>query len=267
MGALAASGRASTAPDRWTVIALAVLAGACATLLHEGLGHGGACMLSGGHNLVISSVNENCTATNRWIDAAGTLVNLAAGAVCWEWMRQVGRAVRFRYFLWLLMSFNLLTGAGYFLFSGIGGLGDWAAVVAGLQPAWLWRAGMAVGGGVLYVLVLRVILAELVPFLPSGPERMARAWTLMVVPYFTYGILEVVAGLFNPVGPILIAESAAAASFGGVSGLWWGREWLRSARYNQAGGKLAPLGRSRAWILGGAVAAAGFIAIVGPGIR
>lgn len=256
--------------DTRTIVAISIVVGLIATLLHEGLGHGGACLLSGGHNLVISSVNENCTVANHWIDAAGTLVNLAAGCLCWFWMRRVRRAPRFRYFLWLLMSFNLLMGAGYFLFSGVGGLGDWAAVIAGQQPAWLWRTLLAVGGGVLYVLVLALVLHELVPFLPAGSflrPRLHRARQLMLVPYFTYGVLSILGGLLNPVGPILIAESAAAAAFGGNSGLWWGLNYLRSPRFDHSGSKMAPLDRSRGWMIAGAACAIVFIAVLGPGLR
>ncbi|MGH9414183.1 MAG: hypothetical protein ACRD0Y_10655 [Terriglobales bacterium] len=256
------------AADLPTVIAMAVLAGACATLLHEGLGHGGACVLSGGHNLVISTVEESCTLANHWIDAAGTLVNLAAGLIGWWWMHRIRRAARLRYFVWLLTAFNLLTGAGYFLFSGVGGLGDWAAVIAGQHPVWLWRTGLAVGGGVLYAAVLALLLHELIPFLPvDGMARSQHARRLMLAPYFTYGVLSVVAGLFNPVGAVLIAESAAAAAFGGVSGLWWGMPYLRFPRYGRAGSKFVLDRRSRGWIIAGAVVAVVFIAVIGPGVR
>jgi hypothetical protein len=49
-----------------------------------------------------------------------------------------------RYFLWLLMTVSLLQGTGYWLFSGIGNLGNWAKVIEGLTPAWparvRWRS-------------------------------------------------------------------------------------------------------------------------------
>ena len=44
--------------------------------------------------------------------------------------------------LLLLMTFNLFEAVGYFLFSGIGDIGDWAAIVARWQPVWAWRVAL-----------------------------------------------------------------------------------------------------------------------------
>src|SRR6185437_3516911 len=265
--ARAAASSGSAPADGWTLAAIAILAAAITVMLHEGLGHGGACVLSGGHNLVISTVHENCTVSNHWISAAGTVVNLAVGLICWGWASRIPRAPRFRYFVWLLAVFNWLTGAGYFLFSGVGNLGDWAEVLAGHEPAWLWHAGMAAGGAALYVLFVWLLARALRPFLPTGIERVACARRLMLVPYFTFGILAVIAGSLNPVGAVLIAESAAAASFGGASGLCWGWQFTRSGYFAEGAAPPLPLIRSRGWIFAGALTAAAFIFLIGPGFR
>jgi hypothetical protein len=44
------------------------------------------------------------------------------------------------------MTFNLFEAGGYFLFSGIGDIGDWAAIVARWQPAWAWRVALIAPG-------------------------------------------------------------------------------------------------------------------------
>src|ERR1700682_435374 len=83
----------------------------------------------------------------RWGLAGGTLANLIFGALFWVAARAVKQTASWRYFVWLLMTFNLFEAGGYFLFSGIGNISDWAAV-AGWQPAWAWRVGLAgLGGG------------------------------------------------------------------------------------------------------------------------
>jgi hypothetical protein len=64
-------------------------------------------------------------------------------------------------------------------------------------------------------------LLELRPFLGPGEIRRGGAKDLTIVPYLTGGILYTVAGMLNPVGVILVGLSAAAASFGGTSGLAW----------------------------------------------
>lgn len=259
---------ASPAADRWTLIAIAVIAGAATALLHEGLGHGSACALSGGHNLVISSVSEDCTVNNNWIQAAGTLVNLAAGGLSWWLLRFVRKSAHWYYLLWLLMTFNLLTGAGYWIYSGVGNIGDWARILVGHEPAWLWHAGMAIGGIVVYVLFVKLAANELRPLLPCElAARVRGARRLMLTAYFSFGIVYCIAGAFNPQGAILILESAAAAAFGGTSGLAWGWQFARSPHFAQrAAPRLPPLGRSRGWIIAGAMAAVAFIAVLGPGI-
>src|SRR5215831_5354957 len=109
------------ARDVATIIAISIVAFALSNLLHEGAGHGGACVLTGGHAKVLSSVHFECDRDSRLIAAGGTLVNFVAGFFSWLALRSVshGRG-RLRYFLWLMMTINLLQAAGYFLFSGVG---------------------------------------------------------------------------------------------------------------------------------------------------
>lgn len=266
--AAAITPHAARFPDWLTLAAITVVAGALTTLIHEGLGHGGACWLSGGHNLVISTVNEDCSIASPWIDAAGTLANLGAGLIFWLLLRRVKGSPHAYFFLWMAMTFNFLTAAGYWLFSGVSNLGDWAAVIAGLQPKWLWHTYLVVAGIVVYIFFVRLAAWELKPLLPrDGGIRVGRAQRLMLVPYFTYGVLNCIAGVFNPVGAILILESAAAAAFGGTSGLCWGWQFVRNPHFAQPGPELPPLTRSRAWIVIGALAAVAFIALLGPGWR
>src|SRR5882762_4705606 len=116
--------------------------------------------------LVLSTVHFDCSADSRLVAAGGTLANLIFGALFWVAERAVKRSASWRYFFWLLMTFNLLSAGGYFLFSGIGNIGDWAAVVAGWQPAWAWRVGLTALGVVAYFFVfVPLCLRELRPFL------------------------------------------------------------------------------------------------------
>jgi len=154
-----------------------------------------------------------------------------------------------RYFLWLLMTINLLQAGGYFLLSGLGNMGDWAYVIHDLAPAWLWRAGLTVLGMVSYVLLVWLALLELRPFLGEHDWRRGGAKDLTIVPYVTGGILYTVAGMFNPVGMILVGVSAAAASFGGTSGLGWMTQCLGSKFAPKVSGQPLTLQRSRGWMI------------------
>ena len=101
--------------DRMTLVAIAIVAYALANLIHEGLGHAGTCVVVGGRLTALSAVHAECAAESRsllansLITAAGTLANLLAGATAWLLLsRQEARLTSRRYFLWLLMTLNLL---------------------------------------------------------------------------------------------------------------------------------------------------------------
>src|SRR5437879_10756864 len=79
-----AANTTSTA-EIWTVVAIAAVAYVCASILHEGIGHGGACVLTGGKPVAISTVHFECDHEGRLVAAGGTIVNFAAGL-------EIGRA-------------------------------------------------------------------------------------------------------------------------------------------------------------------------------
>jgi hypothetical protein len=68
-------------PDALTVGSIGILAYMLGNVLHEGVGHGGACLLVGAQPLVLSSVHFECSMDSRLVMAGGTLINLLAGAV------------------------------------------------------------------------------------------------------------------------------------------------------------------------------------------
>jgi hypothetical protein len=253
--------------DRLTVIAIAVVATICGDLIHEGLGHGGACLLTGGRPLAISTVHFACDRDSALVSAGGTIANLLAGVMFFGLSRLATRSTARRFLLWLSMTLNLFAVGGYFLFSGVGNIGDWADVMRDVHPMWLWRIGLAVLGAVLYGFSMWVSLLELRPFLGRVvSQRVRRARQITLTPYLTNGILSCVAGLFNPVGMILVAISAAASSFGGASGLAWMYQWLRGPWLPPTEFEMSRLTRSRGWIVLAAILAVCFVAILGPGL-
>jgi hypothetical protein len=254
-----------------TVVSIAVVAYALANILHEAIGHGGACVVLGGKPLVLSSVHFDCgeesmsEAARRLVAAAGTVANFLAAALSMFAMRIAGaRRPRLAYFLWLFTTINLLVGAGYFLFSGLGNIGDWASVCAGLPPL-VWRPGLALAGGILYFVFARTAARQLRPLVGSDEGAVKRARGLAVPSYIAGGVLYCTSGLFNPVSPILIAISAAAASLGGTSGLLWLTQYVKGEE-NASSNPLS-ISRSIAWIVAALIVAIVFIGVLGPSIR
>ena len=273
MGQVIARQSGPSLPDLPTVIAIALVAYAASNILHEAVGHGGACLALGGKPLVLSSVHFECgeqamsALALRGVAAGGTIVNFIAGALALVVFKTVNplHKPHAAYFLWLFTTLNLLSGAGYFLFSGVGGIGDWVDVARGTMPPLVWRPAMSVFGGALYFLLARQSAQWLRSLAGSGEFSMRRGKLLTVPAYIAGGLLYCVAGLLNPVGPVLIAISAAASSFGGASGLLWLTQFLRGGEHSAA--PAAALDRSYVWIVAGCVVSLVFIAILGPGIH
>jgi hypothetical protein len=203
----------------------------------------------------------------RGVAAAGPIVNFIIGTLAFVVFKTANplHKPHAAYFLWLFTTLNLLSGAGYLLFSGVGGIGDWADVARGTMPPLIWRPAMSVFGGALYFLLARQSAQWLRSLVGSGELAMRRSKLLTVPAYIAGGLLYCLSGLFNPVGPVLIAISAAAASFGGASGLLWLTEFLRRGEHSAA--PVAALDRSYVWIVAGCVASLIFVAILGPSIH
>ncbi len=260
--------------DRLTIIAIGALAYSLANVVHEGLGHGGACLLLGARPTMFNAIFFNYDETTasgavqRLISAAGSIVNVIVGLPLVVVLRSpVALPPRWRYFLWLFCAVNLLTAFGYLLFSGIGGIGDWARVIEGARPTWIYRLVLAIAGAVLYFVVApRLLMPPLDPFLGRDPEvRRIRARALSLVPYLTGAAALLAAGMLNPLGMKIVLISAAAASLGGTSLLAW---YPSIPRPPSSYAIEPPIGieRSVAWLVAAAIGMAIFVFVLGPGI-
>jgi hypothetical protein len=180
---------------------------------------------------------------------------------------RLGTSTATRYFLWLFMTVNLLQAAGYWLFSGLANIGDWAVVIGGFSPRGAFRVGLAALGASAYWGAILLSLRELATFLAPGASGWRHALPLTVVPYVAGGILYVAAGVLNPVGWRLVLVSAAAAAFGGTSALAWMAQLLRDEARFPRRAPTPSLPRSAAWIAAGTIVALLFVLVLGPGVR
>jgi hypothetical protein len=247
------------AHSKSAIIALAVVAAATASLLHEGLGHGVTAWLRGDMVTELTSNHLNAVHDDRLVDAGGTVVNFIAGLLCLFASRAADRRVNLRYFLWILAALNLLLGAGYFLFSGVLGLGDWAQVVAGLPHQAALRICMAATGAMLYVVFLRMLVVELHAF---APDRGAYN-TVGRLPYYAACLFMCAAGALDPMGIKVFFLSTVPAFFGGLSGLMWGDVFLPRKPQDDT----LVIRRSPALVIATTVLAFAFLAVIGRGIE
>lgn len=245
--------------NKGTIVSIAVLSTAIGSLLHEGLGHGVTAWLRGDIVTELTSNHLNAIHDDRLVSAGGTLVNLVAGFVFLFAARAAGERATLRYFLWFLAVLNLLHGAGYFLFSGVLGLGDWAQVIEGLPHQGILRTIMAAAGAALYVVFLRLLAHDLHPFCPDR-----RTYNIVGrLPYCAACLFLCAAGTVDPMGIKLFFLSTVPAAFGGLSGLLWGDVFLPRT----APAQTLVLRPSRTLWIAAAVLGCAFILIVGRGIE
>jgi hypothetical protein len=238
---------------------MTVIASACATLLHEGVGHGVTAWVRGAVPTELTSNHLSTVHPDHWVEAGGTLVNLAVGAIALWASYQTGDRANRRYFFWLLAALNLLPGAGYFMFSGILGVGDWQAVISGLPNQKALRLGMALFGVLFYFLLVRKLAAAVRPFVAErSMYNTVGRW-----PYLVAGVFSTIAGAFDPLGVRLLFTSTIPAAFGGSSGLLWADTQLpREPPQPELVVQRLPQWWAAAMILG-----LSYIGILGPGIR
>jgi hypothetical protein len=261
-----AAATGSTRDDTATVCAIAAIAAILADVLHEGLGHAALAFLTGAESGNLSTVAWSSVFDSRLVAAGGTLVNIATGLAMWIALHMATRASsRTRYFLLVCGAFNLFAGTGYFFFSGVTDFGDWAAVIRGMQPHWMWRAALTVFGIAAYYAAVLLVGRGLRKYVGIGPDEDNRLRKLMYIPYFVALGLLGVAGLLNPIGMRLVFQSALPASAGANSGLLWLQYYIpRDLRPERTGEAMA---RSYAWIAAAAVLTLVFIFVLGPGIN
>lgn len=252
--------------DPFSICAVAVLAGMLANQLHEGLGHGATALLTGAHSGVLSTVAWSSVYDSRFVEAGGTLVNIAAGIVFWLALRRARNAsIETRLFLFFSCAFNLFAGTGYFFFSGVSGFGDWAMVIAGTSHHALWRTLLVVVGIAAYCGAVLLVGTAFVRYVGVPLSDASRRWRVMLLGYFSGVVLACAAAALNPLGIALIWESALPGTAGAQSGLLWWRHYIPK--------KTVPLrtsnsiGRSYGWIGVAVVCALVYVFVLGRGIK
>ena len=251
--------------DVVTLASVGVLCFVGCDLGHELLGHGGACLATGGRAASFSTVHFQCF--GGWqplITASGILFNIVAGTIAYALLRPFrSSGIHARYFIWLFAFFNLLTGWYYIVQSSLTGTGDWANFLR-LIRASSWRIGTALIAAVMLVLSGLALALELRFFI--GSTELNRTWRLATIPFWTLAWL--------PSAVRLIYSTWNAGQFTGVVGqvaysagflaipLIFRFSMTRALPYTA----VARVSREVRWILLGSTALVVFVFVFGPGI-
>lgn len=244
--------------DWLTVVAIAAIAISFTVGFHEGI-HALTCITVGGQLLEYSALYESCDSATifqtKMVAGSAPTFNLLAGIVLWLILR---RSKELRpdtwLFLWLFMLMNWCYGAGYFIFSGIAGIGDWAVVISGWEPSWLWRSLMVLTGTLLFIMFVRLALNEFGKMIGGkSDDHIRQANRLFIISYVTAFVIVLSAGIFCPYGFFSLPVTAGlAAVLGALSPLIGMVRWLRTDKITKL--EKEPLIINRNWIwLGAAV--------------
>jgi hypothetical protein len=255
--------------DLLTVVGLALILGPLTTMAHELGGHAATCVALGGRLVEIGAFYVDCDAVDATSRRIGAMMGVgidvvifALGFIAWR----LAKGDLLRLALWFVFVAKGMVAAGYFLFSGATGVGDWGPGDEGgigpLPNPLAIRAVMFAIGLVAYIWVVRLAMRTLGEMIGGGPDafrvQKVVAWGF----YATNGALALLVGLVNPVGFYIVVFSAMASSFGGTSG-------LISVGFARSKPPRRAFVVERSWVLLGlgVLVAGAFAAFLGPTVR
>jgi len=254
--------------DVLTLVSLGIVAFVVAIVTHEGLGHGLATLAVGGKPVMLTTCYFSSSGSlSKWIPAAGGIANVIMGLLSVLVLRFLRTAKpHLRFFLVLVAAFNLLFAAGYPAYSGIAAFGDWAAVISGLSPAWLWRVLLVAFSVISYYLSLRLLAVEMRPFCGSNEQQsLTRIRRITLIPFLAALATASLAGALNPAGWTVIFTDAlpgAAAAFGLTQ-----LDHFSEASASDSSLPAGAITRSAGWIMAAVLILAIFVGVLGPGIK
>ena len=170
--------------DLPTAAALAVLAACVVTVAHEALGHGSACLASGGRITLLSSALFRCSVHSTLVDPAGPAMDIAVGtAALIAGGFFAGPAARL--FLLLVTTLSYGWESGYAVHAMLTQDGDLYFAASDLfgEPSLWWRGAGGAAGLVFYIITIRLAATGLSRLWPeaSRARRVARVAGLAAI--------------------------------------------------------------------------------------
>ena len=213
--------------DRWTLVGLSLLLLPLLTMAHELGGHALTCVALGQRPTELGAYYIECPGATGWagrvVAMAGTGMDVLVAILAFLAWRRVQRPLP-KLALWIVFVVKGMVAAGYWLFSGVSGFGDWGPGAGGgigpLPAPWLWRIGLVAVGLIAYIGVVKLAIRTLDAMLGGGePAARTRRQVAMTV-YLVGGASALLVGLMNPHGFVIVLLSAVASTFGGTAGLF-----------------------------------------------
>ena len=260
--------------DRFTVIAIAVIAYAGMNISHEIVGHCGMAALLGNRCRLLSStyippvkvITDFHTWKYKILVIAGCLSNFIAALTSLILLRYWRKApTSARYFFWLFMSVNLLLASTYITVAPVIKFGDSYTLIQNLKGEFIWRLLVALTGACMVWCSFRCSRAELGKLVgPDGTAGRGVAWQLVVPAYLAGGIVIVASGLLSQLEFKWAQLEAVGQTFGLTAWLLLLPLLIPDTPVTVKHLFVVP--RSIGWIVAGALVGLTFIFVLGPGI-
>lgn len=181
----------ATRNDSLTVAAIGLLAMCAVTVDHEALGHGGVCLLAGGHITLLTSALFHCSTRSGWIDAGGPAMNLLMGVLALIVRLALPRKfLKMRLFLLCVTAFSFFWEGGYLIDAmhhQKGDLYDFVDFLLGGVTVWQRWLGAALGLA-LFVLSARIASGALLDLWPDPAEARNVARTVWIAAAIGAGV-------------------------------------------------------------------------------
>jgi hypothetical protein len=151
----------SSSNDPATVSAVGTLAATLAAVCHETLGHGLACVGSGGHITLLTSIWFRCQGAAAIADLGGPVGNLVAGCAALALLRYTKASPGAMLLLLMLGALNLFWFMGQLIYESLTNThDDWYYVMSSqIGRPGMWRTVGAIVGVAGYVFVARWVSA------------------------------------------------------------------------------------------------------------
>ena len=192
--------------------------------------------------------------------------NLIAGFLLWIILRKSRKqAPETWFFLWLFMLMNWCYSAGYLIFSGIANVGDWAVVVNGWKPNWLWRVLMTILGTLFFMVFVRLALGELGKMIGGeADEQIDRANKLCFASYITAFGVVLAAGFFCPYGFSSLPVTAGLFGvLGALSPFLFMMRWFRTEHFVKLVKEPLEIHRMWQWLVAALIVVFTYVFILG----
>jgi hypothetical protein len=255
--------------DWLTVVAIAAIAISFNVAFHEGV-HAITCLAVGGNLQEYSALYESCDSPTesqaKIVAGSAPTYNLIAGVLLWIILRNSReRSSETIFFLWVFMLMNWFYGAGYFMFSGIANVGDWAVVINGWEPSYLWRVLLTILGTLLFMLFVRIGLKEFGKIVGGdADEQIRRTNKLCILTYTTSFVVVLIAGLFCPYGFLSLPVTAGLfAIVGALSPFLWMMRWFRTDKFLKLANEPLEIHRKWPWIVAAIIVVFTYVFILG----